>query len=170
MPRDKAISHEKTCPKGIVSCQYSKDCKGIRRESLEAHEMECKYKPVKCKHCEEDIQIYLLESHYLECPSYPIACNWCNHDYIRKDESVHMQELCLKKPKPCPYSAFGCSTPWMVKELLDKHIIENMNQHLQLTCKYYNQKLLNLQLGYDKKIEVLEKNIRALSLRDGLGK
>lgn len=97
------------CPYKTSGCNWN----GILKTHV-AHQEICKYRPVKCMFCSEEISYNLFDQHLQQCS----AVNQC---------------------KECPYSAVGCGFIPNADEDLKTHLVNNIYVHSSMMIKELQQ-------------------------------
>ena len=126
--------------RGCKACEYEPvpctlGCgKTIARKDLEDHKQRlCCLRPAVCKFCAWLGTSKTLTCHYPTCKKYPLSCpNNCGKSNIHpQNVEEHLQE-CPEQKVACPYSDLGCHI-LSKRRLLDSHVEESKDQHLQFT-------------------------------------
>jgi hypothetical protein len=109
-------------------------CQSLQpRHALEAHEAECKYRPVSCPHCDEAMQQKALTGHIKVCDEVEMACpRRCGERFLRGLRDEHAGE-CALSPVPCPFARHGCKKKLKRKDYAD-HQVEAAGAHAELTA------------------------------------
>lgn len=111
------------------------------------HLEECTRKTEPCEHCRKEVSLREMKRHLKLCPSMMISCpNQCGLQQKTRAEvcitafnsshSVQIQEHmpdCPRKGVVCPFAEFGCNYSGG-REHLQKHIKEQIVQHLSFVC------------------------------------
>lgn len=79
-----------------------------------AHQEICKYRPVNCMFCSEEISHNLLDQHLQQC-------------------------LAVNQSKECPYNLLGCSFIPNAEEDLKMHLVNNIYVHSSMMIKEHQQ-------------------------------
>ncbi|KAI5697334.1 hypothetical protein M8J75_008802 [Diaphorina citri] len=163
IPKTLMEDHSKfTCPERITTCQYCLE--SFSGMEMEDHTGHCSYEMVYCENkCGHKIQRRLMAKHRAnDCYKRLVACRYCSKSYVA-DTLVTHQTKCTRAPIPCPnqcemvalpreeldvhikehcnsllvscvFKDAGCRFKGMRGETMEKHIEENVNQHMLLMC------------------------------------
>ena len=126
--------------KAVGDCQYQEVkcplfCKeSVMRKNITIHTKgECQNRPFNCPHC-SFLATYgeISNHHYSTCTHYPLLCpNRCTQDTILRCNMPDHLGSCPLQIVPCPYADLGCKVE-VVRSNFDKHIEDNVHQHLEL--------------------------------------
>ena len=138
------------CP---LNCQQI-----IPNNKVEQHMVEeCAKRDFVCKHCNfKATYEEVTYKHLPECKYVPLQCkNRCGVSYDREDEEDHMK-ICRLEEILCEFSNMGCKQRFQ-RELQEKHMNENIQEHLSLIASRAVASHQLLLHHYDKFKEMKEK-------------
>lgn len=98
-------------------------CKDIINLSdLVKHHLECKYRPVLCKHkdCNTRVPYYKLEEHMRDCIYQTVKCENCLETFSLKEKELHIEQ--------CPKESIQCK---LCNSTVQR---EYINHHIQTVC------------------------------------
>ena len=123
--------HIKECKLEEVTCPNNCGTM-VERLNLQHHKLkECPKRLQQCRVCAEKIPFVDMDKHPYLCPSVKISCpNECRTKIMRSQLDAHLS-ACPKEVVECTYSAAGCEVE-LLRQDLQKHLVENVNQHLNL--------------------------------------
>eukprot|EP01112_Ceratiomyxa_fruticulosa_P022670 TRINITY_DN838_c0_g1_i4.p1 TRINITY_DN838_c0_g1~~TRINITY_DN838_c0_g1_i4.p1 ORF type:complete len:552 (+),score=88.26 TRINITY_DN838_c0_g1_i4:182-1837(+) len=160
--------HEAACGFSIVGCRWSTQCGRIRRHQAEAHELSCPYRPERCKHCSQDVQLNNMEEHErVLCAMFPVQCpKGCKSGdsplIIRRGElESHLKNRCPEQEVDCSFSDQGCTKRFLRKDL-KPHLAEEVVEHMQLMKRGYDEQLSLLRTDLDNQLKLRDERIRYL--------
>ena len=90
-----------------------------------------------------------FEKHIKKCDFATSSCEYCHENIHRDQLELHLR-LCPNIPKQCPLAEFGCDGTLMIQKKLDKHMQENLCEHLsQLVARMRSlEETLKLQRSH----------------------
>ncbi|CAG9771399.1 unnamed protein product [Ceutorhynchus assimilis] len=128
----------------------------IQKRHLSQHKnSDCSKRLLPCRYCSKEFVADTLAIHHVKCPRVPINCpNRCDVNFLsRENLESHLKEECTISG--CFFKEAGCRFKGS-KYVLDKHLEENCQQHLQLICDVVNKQ--------QNQITSLKSSISRLSL------
>lgn len=88
------VKHHLECKYRPVLCKH-KDCnRRVPYYKLEEHMKDCKYQIIKCENCMETFPLHYKEFHTHQCPKENIQCKLCNSTVQRENINYHIQTDC----------------------------------------------------------------------------
>lgn len=162
-----------TCQKRLVQCDYcKKDFTGaviedhrmscgfepiycenkcgqkIQRNRLKAHQVNtCSKRMVNCQYCQMSFTADTLQCHHRKCALFPVPCpNRCPVDGVpREDVPRHLEEDCPNKlVQLCQFSQAGCKFRTSSKSVMEQHISDSTQVHLDLMCSLVQRQQLHI--------------------------
>ena len=173
-----------TCSKRLVTCSHCKkdftgalyedhlcgfepiDCdhkcgSKIQRNRLKAHKINtCSKRMISCEFCARDFTADTLQNHHSQCPQFPLKCPKCYENCVREEMESHMKTCNENLAKKCPYHEAGCSFVSNSGQLLDQHVQDSIQVHLDL--------MVNLSKKQAELIEKLQKLDRTETIKNGV--
>jgi len=102
------VQHHLECKYRPVICKH-KDCNSrIPYYRLEEHMTDCIYQIIQCENCLDSFPLHEKELHIQQCPKEGIQCRLCHSTVQRQDINHHIQTDCPIKIIPCPHYIYGC--------------------------------------------------------------
>lgn len=118
-------------------------------ETIDAHERACGYRHVPCAHAKQGCQVVLchhdMATHEDVCGFANICCRHCMHHMLRRDETVHRDDLgCVKvlvqRIQDLERSLKQAMHQQSIEEMRHKVQIHDLNQAVRVTVGYIQQK------------------------------
>ncbi|KAJ1467889.1 hypothetical protein T484DRAFT_1755549 [Baffinella frigidus] len=144
-PISNAASHRLIdCPQQRTKCPLQFSCVGapegawscptvVLRKDMEAHTLNCKWRPVTCNGCALRVPLERHDFHVEQhCVAAPLGCclPGCTASYRRDYQLQHLANDCQFVLVPCPNP--GCEENVPRREL-ETHMRQNMARHLSLS-------------------------------------
>lgn len=101
----------------------------------EVHQ-DCPLRPVLCPHaaCKERLSAKALEAHDAICAHKRVPCAKCGEEVPRGELRVHAAAACPEREASCTFSAVGCQSPLIHRDLAG-HLEECCQAHLMLLLR-----------------------------------
>ena len=158
-------AHQAECKYRWVHCKHCDQV--VRMHTLEAHEAACEQRFVRCQHCGSNVRFVELEKHENGCSDAPVECLLCKEPVMRRQLVVHSRNDCLEEIVPCPFE--GCSAEPMKRSQVEEHYRRDAFVHLNAMQRMLQEQLLlqnRLLKTKDDRISALETQM----LRERKGK
>ena len=142
---NRGLQHTLEDPQAKVRCPHEEaGCQWVgKRGSLQQHLSEsgklipdaCRFAPIECSQCHEQIQRQMFESHQREsCGQRPFECEYCGeYKSVYKDVVNTHWPVCKCYPVPCPNEC-GASPE---RQHLECHIDEDCPL-TNVSCEFYH--------------------------------
>ena len=157
--KDKISQYEQhinvTCPYEIISCPNEGCSLQSKRSDVEQHMMLCVYRLDECEWCSVKVKVVNMKSHRQVCPRMKVECrNACGMKVERNEMDKHVKEECMFEKVGCVFRKYGCGCKEMLRKDLKEYMKSNMDKHVEILVKVVE--------GYERKMEVVEKEYREL--------
>ena len=153
-----------------VKCKHIFCNDEIQRNQLESHELSCPKRVVVCEYCKTYRAIYSeVVQHYSVCLDLPVNCpnDGCEAKVKRSNVTKHVSERCPYTTVTCEYAYAGCEVS-LTRKTITEHLESTTKHHLDLLTSHcakqkssLDQLLSELQ---DVKLEVAERSESSFDL------
>ena len=107
---------------------------GCERAGIDAHRMDCDYRPYTCPSCDTKVNALRAARHEAVCAEARRPCPKC-HAFVRsKILHAHLDNFCVGASKKCPFVSFGCLECGTTEELV-AHQRDDAPRHLRLVVR-----------------------------------
>ena len=107
---------------------------GCERAGIDAHRMDCDYRPYTCPSCDTKVNALRAARHEAVCAEARRPCPKC-HAFVRsKILHAHLDNFCVGASKKCPFASFGCLESGTTEELV-VHQRDDVPRHLRLVVR-----------------------------------
>lgn len=111
------------------SCEESEE--GPPMVHVPSHD--CPFRPVLCPHsgCCERVSARRLEAHESHCKFKPVPCPLCTEEVLRGQLASHVASACPEREAQCPFSSIGCQLT-LTQRKVEEHLEGCGTSHLLL--------------------------------------
>ena len=157
--KDKLSSYEQhinvTCPYEIISCPNEGCSLQSKRSDVEKHMVICVHRLEECEWCSVKVKVVNMKSHRQVCPKMKVECrNACGMKVERSEMDKHVKEECILEKVGCVFKKYGCGCKEMLRKDMKEYMKSNMDTHVEM--------LVRVVEGYERKMEMFEKEYREL--------
>ena len=144
-------------------CAY----RGERRLAA-AHDEQCPFRGVACRHCDALVCARRLLAHERVCDERRVTCDACGDSVLERKRSAHRQTECHKSDKKvsargkCEYHRFGCAFAGSVAALR-AHAKEDAAKHLRLVALAVEASAVSYDAWYEEVNDLRDEVARAVA-------
>lgn len=128
---ENSIEHSLVCEERPYFCKCGVE---VVKKDKNSHDSICGYRLENCELCLSHIRVKDRLSHIDSCPKKLEKCSDCGEEMYRMNLSAH-KNVCSFATVKCKYHYAGCEDVFLRKEL-EKHMEDNVKQHLTLLDMY----------------------------------
>ena len=135
---------------------------GCERDGIDAHRMDCDYRPYTCPSCDEKVNAVRAARHDVVCAEARRPCPKCHALVRSRMLHAHLDNFCVGASKKCPFASFGCLECGTDEELA-AHQSDDAPRHLRLVVRALDEERARGK-SKTKIIEQLEASVEAMDV------